>query len=44
MCFEQKYMAKKMAERKEKLKEDRLMKQRAVEEKKKKLEVHWAVN
>lgn len=29
-----KYMAKKMAERKEKLKEDRLMKQRAVEEKK----------
>ncbi|RMX60147.1 hypothetical protein pdam_00010105 [Pocillopora damicornis] len=36
--LEQKYMAKKMAERKEKLKEDRLMKQRAVEEKKKKLE------
>ena len=36
-------MAKQIAERKKKLKEDRVMKQRAVEEKKKKLEVECAL-
>ena len=33
-------MAKQLADRKKKFKEDRLLKERAVEEKKKKLEVH----
>ena len=39
LIFFQKYIEKQIAERKKKLHEDRLLKERAVKEKKKKLEV-----
>ena len=39
LIFSQKYIEKQIAERKKKLHEDRLLKERAVKEKKQKLEV-----